>query len=117
MSDNPKHVTVRLRVPPELRDKIADSANAHNRSMNADMVARLEKSFEESALISSQDYKKATQEMFNEYLEVFMKQQAQEIQERLHKTNIEQLHTILKLTQEKMDLEKKLEVIENKTPE
>ena len=46
MSDNPKHVTVRLRVPPELRDKIADSANAHNRSMNADMVARLEKSFE-----------------------------------------------------------------------
>lgn len=46
MSDNPKYVTVRLRVPPELRDKIADSANAHNRSMNADMVARLEKSFE-----------------------------------------------------------------------
>lgn len=42
MSDNPKHVTVRLRVPPELRDKIADSANAHNRSMNADMVALLQ---------------------------------------------------------------------------
>lgn len=46
MSDNPKHVTVRLRVPPELRDKIAESSEQYNRSMNADMVARLEKSFE-----------------------------------------------------------------------
>ena len=46
MSDNPKHVTVRLRVPPELRDKIAESSVQYNRSMNADMVARLEQSFE-----------------------------------------------------------------------
>ncbi|WHP06845.1 Arc family DNA-binding protein [Acinetobacter corruptisaponis] len=46
MSDNPKHVTVRLRVPPELRDKIHSSAEQYNRSMNADMVARLEESFE-----------------------------------------------------------------------
>ncbi len=46
MSDNPKHVTVRLRVPPELRDKIAASSEQYNRSMNADMVARLEQSFE-----------------------------------------------------------------------
>ncbi|MCU4630557.1 Arc family DNA-binding protein [Acinetobacter variabilis] len=45
MSDNPKHVTVRLRVPPELRDKIAASSEQYNRSMNADMVARLEQSF------------------------------------------------------------------------
>lgn len=47
MSDNPKHVTVRLRVPPELRDKIAASSEQYNRSMNADMVARLEQSFEQ----------------------------------------------------------------------
>ena len=46
MSDNQKHVTVRLRVPPELRDKIAASSEQYNRSMNADMVARLEQSFE-----------------------------------------------------------------------
>ena len=45
MSDGPKHVTVRLRVPPELRDKIAASSEQYNRSMNADMVARLEESF------------------------------------------------------------------------
>lgn len=46
MSDSPKHVTVRLRVPPELRDKISASSEQYNRSMNADMVARLEQSFE-----------------------------------------------------------------------
>ena len=45
MSDNSKHVTVRLRVPPELRDKIAESSERYNRSMNADIVARLEASF------------------------------------------------------------------------
>ena len=52
MSDNPKHVTVRLRVPPELRDKIAASSEQYNRSMNADMVARLEKSFETEIKVS-----------------------------------------------------------------
>ena len=48
MSDNPIHVTVRLRVPPELRDKIAASSEQYNRSMNADMVARLEQSFSQN---------------------------------------------------------------------
>ena len=61
MSDNPKHVTVRLRVPPELRDKISASSEQYNRSMNADMVARLEESF------SSQD---------NESLEMHLTMQA-----------------------------------------
>lgn len=41
-----KHVDVRLRVPPELQEKIQSSAKEHRRSMNADMVARLEKSFQ-----------------------------------------------------------------------
>lgn len=50
MNENPKHVTVRLRVLPELRDKIARSAKEHNRSMNADMVARLEDSFDRITL-------------------------------------------------------------------
>lgn len=35
-----------LRWPDELKEKIAQSAKEHNRSMNADIVARLEKSFE-----------------------------------------------------------------------
>lgn len=45
MSNQTDHIIARVRLPPELRDKIADSAKSHNRSMNADMVARLEQSF------------------------------------------------------------------------
>ena len=42
-----KHLGVayNLRLPPELKDKIAESAKELNRSMNADIVARLEESF------------------------------------------------------------------------
>lgn len=35
----------KLRMPHELRDKIKSSAEKKNRSMNADIVARLEQSF------------------------------------------------------------------------
>ncbi|HBS80581.1 MAG: hypothetical protein CMK99_21285 [Pseudomonas sp.] len=35
----------KLRVPPELRDKIEQSAFAARRSMNAEVVIRLEASF------------------------------------------------------------------------
>jgi len=44
-----KHLGVayNLRLPQELKDKIAASAKELNRSMNADIVARLEQSFEE----------------------------------------------------------------------
>lgn len=38
-------ITVKLRISPKLRDLIAESAKANNRSMNADMNFRLEKSF------------------------------------------------------------------------
>ncbi len=34
----------KLRWPKELREKVAQSAKKHNRSMNADIVARLEQS-------------------------------------------------------------------------
>lgn len=42
-----KHLGVeyKVRMPQELKDKIADSAKELNRSMNQDIVARLEKSF------------------------------------------------------------------------
>jgi len=60
MSDNPKHVTVRLRVPPELRDKIAASSEQYNRSMNADMVARLEQSFDEPMAFDPADAEMVT---------------------------------------------------------
>ena len=46
-----KHLGIayNLRLPPELKEKIAISAQEHNRSMNADIVARLDSSFSPSA--------------------------------------------------------------------
>lgn len=46
-----KHLndSYKLRIPAELKARVAESAKAHNRSMNADIVARLEKSFEENS--------------------------------------------------------------------
>ncbi|MGP5360512.1 Arc family DNA-binding protein [Psychrobacter celer] len=45
MTDQHTTVQYQLRLPEELRDKIKKSAKAHSRSMNADIVARLESSF------------------------------------------------------------------------
>lgn len=46
-----KHLndSYKLRIPAELKARVAESAKAHNRSMNADIVARLEKSFEQDS--------------------------------------------------------------------
>ena len=48
MSKNGGNLTTQynLRWSDELKEKIAKSAKEHNRSMNADIVARLEESFE-----------------------------------------------------------------------
>ena len=40
-------VTLKVRVSPEFREKIVATAKENNRSMNQEIVARLEKSFEE----------------------------------------------------------------------
>ena len=53
-------MAVRLRVPPELRDKIAASSEQYNRSMNADMVARLEQSFDEPMAFDPADAQMVT---------------------------------------------------------
>jgi hypothetical protein len=45
MSENQRDPQYKLRWSEELRDKIAKSAKASNRSMNADIIARLEQSF------------------------------------------------------------------------
>ena len=39
-------VEYKMRMTQDLKDKIVESAKEHNRSMNADIVARLELSFE-----------------------------------------------------------------------
>ena len=48
MSENQRDPQYKLRWSEDLRQKIAQSAKEHNRSMNADIVARLEDSFKES---------------------------------------------------------------------
>ena len=45
MSENQRDPQYKLRWSEELRDKVTQSAKEHNRSMNADIVARLEDSF------------------------------------------------------------------------
>lgn len=45
MSENQRDPQYKLRWSEELREKVAKSAKEHNRSMNADIVARLEDSF------------------------------------------------------------------------
>ena len=52
-----KHLGIayNLRLPQELKDKIAESAKELNRSMNADIVARLEDSFEKTSIYNLDD--------------------------------------------------------------
>ncbi|WP_111891554.1 Arc family DNA-binding protein [Acinetobacter sp. MB5] len=51
---NSGHLTIQynLRISSELKDKISKSAKELNRSMNSDIVARLEESFEQKAFES-----------------------------------------------------------------
>lgn len=64
MSDQHTTVQYQLRLPEELRDEIKESAKKHNRSMNADIVARLEQSFETGPeLVSASSY----QALYKEY--------------------------------------------------
>lgn len=51
MSSGHLHPQYNLRWPEELRQKVAQSAKEHNRSMNADIVHRLEQSFINDSLL------------------------------------------------------------------
>ncbi|WP_180644833.1 Arc family DNA-binding protein [Acinetobacter bereziniae] len=46
MSDNQKEPQYKLRWHEDLRDKVMQSAKEQNRSINAEIIARLEQSFE-----------------------------------------------------------------------
>lgn len=46
MGRNLADVEYKMRMTQDLKEKIVASAKEHNRSMNADIVARLEESFE-----------------------------------------------------------------------
>jgi hypothetical protein len=44
-----EHSQIRIRLPPELKEKIKEAAHDNRRSMNAEVLARLQASFEEDA--------------------------------------------------------------------
>lgn len=48
MGRNLADVEYKMRMTQDLKEKIVASAKEHNRSMNADIIARLEKSFAEN---------------------------------------------------------------------
>lgn len=94
MSNNGGNLTIQynLRWSEELKNKIAESAKAHNRSMNADIVARLEKSFEEG-----NDNKDSFNQLMNEFVQLFLE---------------------LKNNQSEMiELKRKVDALEKKTPD
>lgn len=47
MTDTHKTVQYQLRLNEELRERLKKSAEIHNRSMNADIVARIEQTFKD----------------------------------------------------------------------
>lgn len=51
-SEDPRH---NLRLPPELKKKLAHSAVDHGRSMNAEIIERLDKSFEPAPMRNVED--------------------------------------------------------------
>ncbi len=84
-----KHLGVayNLRLPQELKDKIAASAKELNRSMNADIVARLEQSFEEP--ITSEHEVNDLRELLKQSIENNKKyfQMIEELLKKVRKTN------------------------------
>lgn len=49
MSDRHQSQAYPLRLPEELKAQVAESAKAHGRSMNAEIIARIQQSFEPHA--------------------------------------------------------------------
>lgn len=49
---------LKIRLPLELKEKITESAAEYGRSINSEVVARLEESFNETNLVASNPYKR-----------------------------------------------------------
>ena len=49
----PAPATLKIRIPPRLREAIEESAREHGGSLNAEIVARLEKSFEPGFIVDT----------------------------------------------------------------
>ena len=92
MSSKHLNAQYNLRWPDELKEKIAQSAKEHNRSMNADIVARLEESFNEVEhsfkIISKETTLKVSQDVIDEVLKVMKTKNAVSVSlNELHEKN------------------------------
>lgn len=55
MSTHDTHTQYKLRMPPDLRDRLKQAAEGNHRSMNAEIVARLEESLVKTAPSNGED--------------------------------------------------------------
>lgn len=95
-------VEYKMRMTQELKDKIVESAKGHNRSMNADIVARLEKSFDNihtipSDVMTFEQYKNIMEESMEKYIKAVHDQSQKEVHQKLIKQNSQLLDEILSL--------------------
>lgn len=81
--DQSNVVTLKVRVTPEFREKISETAKSNNRSMNQEIVSRLEQSFNEVEhsfkIISKETTLKVSQDVIDEVLRVMRTKNAASI--------------------------------------
>lgn len=54
-----------VRFPEGMRERIAEAAKANNRSMNSEIVARLERTFDAEAMAAQTDFPTVSEEAMN----------------------------------------------------
>lgn len=64
----------KLRMPPELKEKLFTSAKEMNRSLNAEIVARLQKSFEEDKLEEKLGHQEIVAQVVQDFTDKFLEQ-------------------------------------------
>ena len=71
---------LKLRLPPDLKSRVEDAAKANNRSMNAEIVSRLEQTFgQQFVLRTSEEIRDYAKKIFEEQFKEEAERTAQEI--------------------------------------
>jgi hypothetical protein len=72
-----EHPQIRIRLPPKLKEKIKEAAHDNRRSMNAEVIARLQASFEEDAGEVTPDQMELLMELLKKLIETLEAQKRQ----------------------------------------